>query len=236
MIRHIIFDMGNVLLRFDRELFLDRVGAAGEDRKRLMEEVYLSVEWVMMDRGTLDEPDAEARMCARLPEGLHSAVHQLTSRWDQPILPVEGMEALVREVICGIRACFGRFGEIASLSVDTWGVDYVLLKGDQEVWPCHAYRDSRTDRTIPLVHNIIPFEELYRHTGIQFQTFNTIYQLYADKLNDVGIMAYPLEYMSPKLPGLGDVNWGKYISALTDIGYDSFVCVEVEKGIKNAVH
>ncbi len=53
-------------------------------------------------------------------------------------------------------------------------------------------------------------------------------KLYPDKLNDVGVMAYPLEYMSPKLPGLGDVNWGKYISALTDIGYDSFVCIEVE--------
>lgn len=53
-------------------------------------------------------------------------------------------------------------------------------------------------------------------------------KLYPDKLNDVGIMAYPLEYMSPKLPGLGDVNWGKYVSALADIGYDGFVCVEVE--------
>ena len=53
-------------------------------------------------------------------------------------------------------------------------------------------------------------------------------KLYADRLNDVGVMAYPLEYMSPKLPGLGDVNWGKYISALTDVGYDSFVCIEVE--------
>lgn len=53
-------------------------------------------------------------------------------------------------------------------------------------------------------------------------------KLYTDKLNDVGVMAYPLEYMSPKLPGLGDVDWGKYISALTDIGYDSFVCIEVE--------
>ena len=53
-------------------------------------------------------------------------------------------------------------------------------------------------------------------------------KVYEDKLNDVGIMAYPLEYMSPKLPGLGDVDWGKYISALTDIGYDSFVCIEVE--------
>ncbi len=53
-------------------------------------------------------------------------------------------------------------------------------------------------------------------------------KLYKDKLNDVGVMAYPLQYMSPKLPGLGDVDWGKYISALTDIGYNSFVCVEVE--------
>jgi len=53
-------------------------------------------------------------------------------------------------------------------------------------------------------------------------------KLYPDKLNDVGIMAYPLEYMSPKLPGLGDVDWGKYVSALTDIGYDGPTCVEVE--------
>ncbi len=53
-------------------------------------------------------------------------------------------------------------------------------------------------------------------------------KLYEERLNDVGIMAYPLAYMSPKLPGLGDVDWGKYVSALTDIGYDSFVCIEVE--------
>lgn len=53
-------------------------------------------------------------------------------------------------------------------------------------------------------------------------------KLYADRLNDVGVMAYPLEYMSPKLPGYGDVDWGKYVSALTDIGYDGYTCIEVE--------
>lgn len=53
-------------------------------------------------------------------------------------------------------------------------------------------------------------------------------KLYEDKLNDVGIMAYPLEYMSPKLPGYGDVDWGKYVSALTDIGYDGYTCIEIE--------
>ena len=53
-------------------------------------------------------------------------------------------------------------------------------------------------------------------------------KIYPEKLADVGIMATPLQYMSPKLPGLGDVDWGRYVSALTDIGYDGCTCIEVE--------
>ena len=53
-------------------------------------------------------------------------------------------------------------------------------------------------------------------------------KVYRDKLQEVGIMGYPLQFMSPKLPGLGDVDWGKYVSALTDIGYDGYTCVEIE--------
>lgn len=53
-------------------------------------------------------------------------------------------------------------------------------------------------------------------------------KLMREKLNDVGILSTPLSFHSPKLPGLGDVDWGKYFSALTDIGYDGAACVEVE--------
>ncbi len=49
-----------------------------------------------------------------------------------------------------------------------------------------------------------------------------------DRLDEVGILATPLEYHTPKLPGLGDVDWGRFFSALTDAGYDGPVCVEVE--------
>lgn len=49
-----------------------------------------------------------------------------------------------------------------------------------------------------------------------------------DRLNQVGIMAHPLEYHTPKLPGLGEVNWGRFCSVLTDAGYRGPVCVEVE--------
>lgn len=53
-------------------------------------------------------------------------------------------------------------------------------------------------------------------------------KLYKDKLRHAGILATPLEYHSPKLPGLGDVNWGQYFSALTDIRYNGPVVIEVE--------
>jgi sugar phosphate isomerase/epimerase len=53
-------------------------------------------------------------------------------------------------------------------------------------------------------------------------------KIYRDKLDDVGVMAEPLVYMAPKLPGLGDVNWARFISALTDVGYKGPVCIEVE--------
>jgi sugar phosphate isomerase/epimerase len=48
------------------------------------------------------------------------------------------------------------------------------------------------------------------------------------RLDQVGIMAAPLEYHTPKLPGLGEIDWGRFFSVLTDAGYDGPVCVEVE--------
>lgn len=53
-------------------------------------------------------------------------------------------------------------------------------------------------------------------------------KLYREKLDEVGITAYPLEFMSPKLPGLGDVDFGMYISALTDIEFNGYICIEIE--------
>lgn len=53
-------------------------------------------------------------------------------------------------------------------------------------------------------------------------------KLYPEKLAEYGVLAYPLDYMSPKLPGLGDMNWGAFISALNDIDFDGVGAVEVE--------
>jgi len=61
-------------------------------------------------------------------------------------------------------------------------------------------------------------------------------KIYREKLDDVGILATPLEFHSPKLPGLGDINWGKFISALNDVRYQGPVCIEVEdKSFENSL-
>ena len=91
------------------------------------------------------------------------------------------IDSLFINVKQGIREAFAKYPNIESLSIDTWAVDYVLLKNDQPIYPVYTYRDSRTQAVIPEVHSILPFEQLYQRTGIQFQPFNSIYQLYADK-------------------------------------------------------
>lgn len=71
-------------------------------------------------------------------------------------------------------------------------------------------------------------QPLYEFKDKIFHVHYKDIKVYPEKLKEVGTMAYPLSYMSPKLPGLGDVDWGKYVSALTDIGYDGYTCIEVE--------
>ena len=115
------------------------------------------------------------------------------------------IDHLLNEVKAGIGIAKQKY-DVGSLSIDTWGVDYVLMKGDEEVYPVYAYRDARTEKVIDEVHSIIPFEELYEHTGCQFQPFNTVYQLYDDKkqgrLEDVTDFLMIPEYLLYKLTGV----------------------------------
>ena len=146
--------------------------------------------------GWLEKGVLKTEEVYRFPNGVTELDGHLT--WD--------IDALTEHVRTGVDKALERFGKIESLSVDTWGVDYVLLKGEEEVRPCYAYRDSRTEAVIPLVHEKMAFSELYRHTGIQFQPFNTIYQLYADKLAGrlEGVTDFLLmpEYLMYKLCGV----------------------------------
>ncbi len=93
-------------------------------------------------------------------------------------------ERLFNEILAGMKKC-KEIGKIpASIGVDTWGVDFVLLDADDnKVGEAVGYRDSRTDGMDQEVFSLIPEKELYARTGIQKAIYNTIYQLMALKKN-----------------------------------------------------
>ncbi len=146
--------------------------------------------------GRMEEGKLITEEIFRFPNGVKTENGHLV--WD-----IGTLFAYVKE---GIRAAFAAYPNIKSLSIDTWGVDYVLMKGDEEILPCYAYRDSRTEAVIDEVHGKMPFSELYRRTGCQFQTFNSIYQLYDDmkkgRLEGVTDCLLMPEYLMYKLCGV----------------------------------
>ena len=146
--------------------------------------------------GWLKDGELKTEELYRFPNGVTELDGHLT--WD--------IDTLLGHVQHGVALAKQKYPEIESLSIDTWGVDYVLLRGGETVYPCYAYRDSRTEAVIPQVHEKISFTRLYRRTGIQFQPFNTIYQLYADKAAGrlEGVTDYLLmpEYLLYRLCGV----------------------------------
>ena len=134
--------------------------------------------------------------------------------WDGHL--IWDMETLLYHVRFGIDRALEACPQIESLSIDTWGCDYVLLEGEKELWPCYAYRDHRTEAIHEEAHAAVPFPELYRRTGCQFQPFNTLYQLCADKAEGrldraTGFLMIP-EYLMYKLTG---VKCKEYTNATT---------------------
>lgn len=95
------------------------------------------------------------------------------------------LDALFEEIKTGMKRC-KELGKIpVSMGIDTWAVDYVLLdEKDQVLGKTYGYRDGRTQGVDEDVYKIISEEELYSRTGIQKQSFNTIYQLMAVKKNN----------------------------------------------------
>ncbi len=129
------------------------------------------------------------------------------------------IDMLFESIVVGIKKC-GEIGKIpSSIAIDTWGVDYVLLdKNGDLVCDAVAYRDSRTIGMKEKLEAVLPFDKLYEKTGIQYQAFNTVYQLLSQKLSnpehfDVAerFLMMP-EYFNYKLTG---VMMNEYTNAST---------------------
>ncbi len=124
---------------------------------------------VMIGRVGPDTLDLE--LVTRFPNGpveLEDGLH-----WD--------FDALYGHIIVGLAEAVRREPAIESIGIDSWAVDYGLLRdGELLTQPFH-YRDPRCERGVVEVHEVVPFAELYQRNGLQFLPFNTLYQYRVDE-------------------------------------------------------
>ena len=93
-------------------------------------------------------------------------------------------EAICSELVTGLGKALDAAGDLDGIAIDTWGVDYVLFDSNKKaVRRPYNYRDSRTARAERAVSGLLSDSEIYAYTGIQKMELNTIYQLYAHKLD-----------------------------------------------------
>jgi len=148
MIKNIIFDMGQVLIKWSPELLIGRLGVSAEDAGLLKAEVFGGVEWTAMDRGRLSAEEGLACICGRLPERLHAAARALVlDWWKDELVPMDGMAELISELkglgygiyllsnaASTLHTYFDRIPGSEHFSGKIVSADEVLLKPQREIY------------------------------------------------------------------------------------------------------
>lgn len=116
-------------------------------------------------------------------------VQRELTRFPNPIIETGGhffwdIYALYNEVVRGLKVVATEGIEIASIGIDTWGVDFVMIGKDGGVLRNpYCYRDPHTDGAMEEFFKLVPKEKVYEKTGIQFMQFNSLFQLATLKRN-----------------------------------------------------
>ncbi|GAB2455518.1 rhamnulokinase [Conyzicola lurida] len=103
-----------------------------------------------------------------------------------PVRTIDGLHwnilELYRSVVAGLGAAAREEPAIASIGIDSWAVDYALLRNGRMLGVPYHYRDERNNAAVEAVHGLVTPPELYAANGLQFLPFNSLYQLTADRL------------------------------------------------------
>ncbi|MGV2984729.1 rhamnulokinase [Microbacterium sp. AGC85] len=121
--------------------------------------------------GRAGDDTLELELVTRFPNG--PVEHEDGLHWD--------FDALYGHIIDGLAEAVRREPAIESVGIDSWAVDYGLLRDGELLSQPFHYRDPRSERGVAEVHEIAPFTELYRRNGLQFLPFNTLYQYRVDE-------------------------------------------------------
>ncbi|MET0955154.1 MAG: rhamnulokinase family protein [Cryobacterium sp.] len=112
-------------------------------------------------------------------------LHPVARFPNNPVRTIDGLHwnilELYRNALLGLGAAVREAPRLASVAVDSWAVDYALMRGDRMLGNPFHYRDDRTLAGVEATHALVAPTELYRQNGLQVLPFNTLYQLAADR-------------------------------------------------------
>lgn len=98
MIKNVVFDMGNVLIRYAPADFIQAFTANLDHQQLLLNEIFLSDEWLELDRGTITKKDLIDNANKRLPEALHVSVSEVMDTWYEKMTPISEMEPILKQL------------------------------------------------------------------------------------------------------------------------------------------
>jgi rhamnulokinase len=105
---------------------------------------------------------------------------------NSPVRTLDGLHwsvlELYRDVVEGLAAAVRQEPQLSAIGIDSWAIDYALLREGRLVGAPYSYRDERNIPAVEAAHALVPAEELYRRNGLQHLPFNTLFQLTADRL------------------------------------------------------
>ncbi|HEY9425026.1 MAG TPA: FGGY family carbohydrate kinase, partial [Microterricola sp.] len=106
-----------------------------------------------------------------------------------PVQTIDGLHwnvlELYRSALAGLGTALREEPELSSIGIDSWAVDYALMRGERMLGTPFHYRDERTARGVEAAHALVPPAELYARNGLQFLPFNSLYQLTTDRIDGV---------------------------------------------------
>lgn len=185
MIESILFDMVGVLMRFDTEGYYRIHGIAPAERAIIQREVFRSLEWSMLDRGTISEEDAAAAVCERMPERLHAAARDFVYRRNRAILPVPGMVELLADLkdagfrlylLSNTSVAYHRFrSEIPGINYfdgTLISADVSLVKPDPEIFRLACRRFEIIPSESAFIDDTPINAEAAHHVGMRALVFN----------------------------------------------------------------
>lgn len=98
MIKNVVFDMGNVLVRYQPADFIKGYTSHPEEQRLLVNEIFGSVEWLQFDRGAISKDEMAVKICQRLPIEHHGTVSEILTHWYEGLQPIEEISEIVRQL------------------------------------------------------------------------------------------------------------------------------------------